>query len=87
MTHTQAEIVAATRAFILAEFLPGEEESELTEDTPLLSSGILDSISTVQLVGFLEDTYGVEFQAHEISEDHLDTVASAARLVVKKQGG
>ena len=87
MSNTQAEIVAATRAFILREFLQGEEESELTEETPLLSSGILDSISTVQLVGFLEDTYGVEFQAHEISEDHLDTLASVARLVVEKQGG
>jgi acyl carrier protein len=86
MTNTQAEIVAATKAFILREFLPGEKESELTEATPLLSSGILDSISTVQLVGFLEDTYGVEFQAHEISEDHLDTLTSAAKLVIEKQG-
>jgi len=87
MTHTEAEIIAATRAFILSEFLPGEDESELTAETPLLSSGILDSISTVQLVGFLEDTYGVEFQAHEISEDHLDTLASVARLVTQKQAG
>lgn len=85
MTHTQAEIIDATKAFVLRQFLPGEEGAELTEDTPLLSSGILDSISTVQLVGFLEDTYGVEFLAHEISEDHLDTLASAAKLVIEKQ--
>lgn len=87
MSYTETEIINATRTFILSEFLPGEDESELTEGTPLLSSGILDSISTVQLVGFLEDTYGVEFQAHEISEDHLDTLTSLAKLVVAKQAG
>lgn len=87
MTETHAEIVAATKAFILAEFLPGEDPDELTEETPLLSGGILDSISTVRLVGFLEDTYEIEFQAHEISEDHLDSLKSVAALVLEKRAG
>lgn len=79
-----AEIRAATKAFLMQEFLPGENPDDLTDQTPLLSGGILDSISTVKLVGFLEDTYGIEFAAHEISEDHLDTLDAVSRLVTEK---
>ena len=32
--------------FIMAEFLPGESPDELTDTTPLISGGILDSIAT-----------------------------------------
>jgi len=87
MTQTHAEIMKTMRAFILREFLPGEDEAELTPDTPLITSKILDSISTIQLVTFLEETYGIEFQAHEITEDHLDNLTSAASLIVQKLGG
>ncbi|GJM20508.1 MAG: hypothetical protein DHS20C15_04230 [Planctomycetota bacterium] len=86
MPDRSAEIHAATKAFILQEFLPGEDPSELTNGTPLLSGGVLDSISTVKLVGFLEDTYGIEFAAHEISEDHLDTLDRLTALVTAKLG-
>lgn len=79
-----AQIREDTKAFILQEFLPGEDPADLTTTTPLLSGGILDSISTVKLVGFLEDTYGIEFAAHEISEDHLDTLDAVAALVTEK---
>ena len=87
MADRSDEIKAATKAFILKEFLPGEDPDQLQETTPLLSGGILDSISTVKLVGFLEDTYAIEFQAHEISEDHLDSIERVTRLVPQKLGG
>jgi len=86
MAVDAAQVTDETRSFILREFLPGEDPAALTETTALLSSGILDSISTVKLVGFLEDTYGVEFAAHEISEDHLDSLQRVAALVVGKLG-
>jgi acyl carrier protein len=86
MAADPAQINAATKEFILKEFLPGEDPAALTDTTPLLSGGILDSISTVKLVGFLEDTYGVEFAAHEISEDHLDSIEKVTALVTGKLG-
>lgn len=78
------QIVDATKAYILREILSGEDAASLEPDTPLTSSGVLDSISTVKLIGFLEDEYGVEFEAHEISEDHLDSLSSIAELVQSK---
>ena len=45
--------------FILREFLPGEAPENLTASTPLISSGILDSIARLRLVAFLEETYEI----------------------------
>lgn len=84
MSDRTSEIQAATKEFVLREFLPGESPDALTTSTPLISGGVLDSISTVKLVGFLEDTYDVEFAAHEVSEDHLDTLEKLSALVQSK---
>ena len=74
------------RAFILAEFLPGENPAHLTDDTPLISAGILDSIATLRLVAYLEKTFSIAMEAHETGADHLDTVARIAELVRLKGG-
>ncbi len=81
------EIRSAVREYILTEFLPGEDPGALTDDTTLISGGILDSIASVKLVSFLEERYGVRFEAHEVSVDHLDTVDLVVKTVVSKLGG
>ena len=78
-------IVDAVRTFILDEFLPGEDPSQLTETTPLISGGILDSLATIKLVTFLEERFTITIQAHEADADHMDTLADIAKLVASKQ--
>jgi len=78
-------IMAATKQFILSEFLEGEDPDELTEEVELISSGILDSLATLKLVTFLENTYDVKIEAHEADEDNLNTLSDIARLVASKR--
>ena len=85
MAVETSEIKASVKAYILDEFLPGESPEALTEDLALISGGILDSIATVKLVGFLEDKYSVSFAAHEMSADYLDTIEDIAAIVDEKQ--
>ena len=54
------EIERLIHDFILREFLPGEDPNELQDQTRLITGGILDSISTLKLVTFLEDHFGSE---------------------------
>jgi acyl carrier protein len=75
------------RDFLLAEFLPGEDPALLTNDTPLVTSGILDSIATMKLTAFLEEQFHIELGAHEMSVDYLNTVADIVKLVESKQAG
>jgi acyl carrier protein len=73
------------RRFILDSFLPGEDAANLTDSTELKESGILDSMSTLKLVTFLEEQYKVEFEADDLDAGNLATVASIAELVASKQ--
>jgi acyl carrier protein len=70
--------------FIMSEFLPGEDPNELTDGMPLISGGILDSIATLKLVMFMEERFGVTFEAHEVNRELLDTLADIAKLVASK---
>ena len=73
------------KAFILKEFLPGQDPAELTEATPLITSRILDSLATIKLVMFIEETFKVTVEAHETDVDHMNTLADIARLVQSKR--
>jgi acyl carrier protein len=72
------------RSYILDEFLPGENPAALTDSTPLITGGILDSLATIKLVVFLEERFKVQIQAHETMVDYLDTIADIAQLVSSK---
>ena len=76
------------RTYILRSVLPGESASNLTDDTPLRTSGILDSMATLNLVTFLEQTFGITIDAHETGIDNFDRIDDIAALVrASKQHG
>lgn len=80
-------IGVTVKEFILQEFLPGEDPNELTESTPLITGGILDSIGTLKFVAFLEETFGISVEAHEADVEFLNTIADVEKLVRRKLGG
>jgi acyl carrier protein len=75
------------RDYILREYLPGESPDNLADDTPLRTSGILDSMATLNLVTFLEQNFGITIDAHETGIDQFDRIADIAALVEQKQQG
>ena len=79
------DINAVIKDVILKEFLPGEDPSELTDTTPLITGGVLDSIATLKVVLFIEERYGITLQAHEVDPEHLDTISQIAQLIRSKK--
>ena len=79
------DIKTTLKEFILREFLPGEDANELTDTTPLITGGILDSIATLKLVLFLEERFGVKLEAHETDPDYLDNIAKISDLILSKK--
>jgi acyl carrier protein len=73
------------RDYILREFLPGESAANLSDDTPLRTSGILDSMATLNLVAFVEQTFGIAIEAHETGVDQFDRIEDIAALVAQKK--
>jgi acyl carrier protein len=82
MTNAKEEL----RQYILSEFLPGEKASNLQDDTPLRSSGILDSLATVRLVSFVEEHYGIEVEPHEAGVENFETINLITEFIESKGG-
>jgi acyl carrier protein len=78
------DIKARLKAFILSE--KNLSEHELKNDTPLISSGIIDSISTLSLVDFIEHSFGIEFEPYEVDQENLNSIDRIAEFILKKQG-
>ncbi len=72
------------KQYILNEFLPGENPDELTDSTPLITGGILDSLAILKLVAFLEEQYNIEIQPNETGVDYLNTVPDIVSMVHNK---
>lgn len=79
------DIKASVKGFILNEFLPGENPDNLTDTTELISGGILDSLATLKLVAFLEETYGIAIGPDELTPDNLNSLPLIVGLVQEKQ--
>lgn len=75
------------RQYILSQFLPGESPANLKDDTPLRTSGVLDSMATLQVVTFVEETFGIEVEAHEAGVENFDSLNSIAAFVEQKKAG
>ena len=73
------------RQFILTSYLQGESPSNLRDETPLRTSGVLDSLATLGLVNFVEQQFGIELEAHETGIESFDTIESIAGLVQRKR--
>ncbi len=82
----EPRIEATVKEYILNEFLQGEDPVALTDTTPLITTGVLDSIATLKLVTFLEERFRITIEAHEAAVENLNTVADMTRLVRSKQG-
>ena len=61
-----------------------DESMEVKEDTPLISSGLVDSFSMVSLKLFLEEEYQIRMTDAEASTEAFDTVRSIMALVNRK---
>ena len=74
------------KTFLLREFLDTEDSEKLTDQTPLLTSGVLDSVATWAVVAFMEEQFSIVVRAHEADVENLDTISDMARFVRGKLG-
>jgi len=73
------------RDYVVKEYLEEGDDREVTETTPIISGGIVDSFSMVSLKRFLERKYEIQIPDADASPAAFDTVASIAALVVRFQ--
>ena len=79
------DIKTTVKTFIVNEYLPGEDPAALTDTTPLMTTGILDSIAVLKAVTFLENEFGITIEPHEAVVENLNTLSDIARFVISKK--
>jgi acyl carrier protein len=69
--------------YVVKEYLEEGDERPVTDTTPLITGGIVDSFSMVSLKRFLERKYSIAIPDAEATPQAFDTVASIADLVTR----
>ena len=82
MTDT---ILPSLATFVATEILK-QPERPIAPDEPLISGGLIDSFSLVDLALFVEEDFGVRIEDFELNADTFDTLAQLVALIQKRQG-
>jgi acyl carrier protein len=73
------------KAFITTNFYV-PDPAALTDDASLLDRGIIDSTGVLEIIGFLEQEFGVTVDDAEILPENLDSVGRIVDFIAKKKG-
>lgn len=77
------ERVQQIRSFMVETFLFGDD-SALQEDTSFIQSGIIDSTGILELINFMEQTFGIKIEDNELVPENLDSLNNIARFLDQK---
>ena len=72
------------RDFIVTNFLFGDV-GNLQNDTSFLESGTVDSTGMLELIMFVENTYGFKIEPEEMVPENLDSINRVVSFVAKRQ--
>jgi acyl carrier protein len=70
------------REYIVESFLFGKQD--LDDDVSLIDSGIIDSTGAMEVVAFLEESFGISIRDEELVPANLDSVARLTNFVERK---
>jgi acyl carrier protein len=73
------------RHYILENFLFTDDESALNDSDSFLAGGIIDSTGILEIMYFIEETFGISVADDEMVPENLDSVNNLHAFVTRKQ--
>ena len=64
--------------------LAGLDESELTDDEALFSAGLIDSLSLIRLITYVEETFAFKVSPSEINLGNWDSVDAIKDYIARR---
>ena len=74
------------RKFLAENFIMGSQPATIENSDSFLEMHIMDSTGFLELVGFLEETYGIEIADEDMTPENLDSLDGVAEFVARKLG-
>jgi len=78
------EDLAAQLGSLISEKILKQPGRAIDADQPLISSGLIDSFSLVDLALLVEDDFGVRIEDTELNAETFDSLSELATLITKK---
>ncbi|KXK11642.1 MAG: Acyl carrier protein [Chloroflexi bacterium OLB14] len=78
------EITTSIGKFV-AEKILKQPNKEIKPDEALISSGLIDSFSLMDLAMFVEDNFGVRIEDTELNADTFDSLNQLAELIISRK--
>lgn len=75
--------ISTISAFVVDEFLPGTEPSDLPADYDLVATGVVDSLGLLKVIAWLEDRFELAIDDLELDPDSFRTVAAIDAFVAR----
>lgn len=69
----------------LAHNILKQPDRTIAPDEPLISSGLIDSFSLMDVALFVEDNYGVRIEDTELNADTFDNLDQLAQLIESRR--
>jgi acyl carrier protein len=73
--------------FIVDDIMIGERGTKLESEQSLIQSGILDSLSLLRLIRFLEEEFQIVVEDGELIPDNFETIERVAEFVEARRSG
>ncbi len=81
----EAEVRHRIHQYILENFLFTDDEDALDDEASFLEEGIVDSTGILELVMFVEESFGITVQDEELLPENFDSVNQLTAYVMRKQ--
>ena len=78
------EVRGEIRDYVISSFYVPSPET-LADSASLLRSGIIDETGMLEMVAFLESTFGIGIEEEDIVPENLDSIARVAAFVCHKK--
>jgi acyl carrier protein len=72
------------RSYIIENFMYASDDGRLTSELSLFDNGIIDSTGVLELVGFIEEKWGIHVEDTELVPDHFDSISKLSAFLRKK---
>ena len=73
------------RDFLSANYFLGEDPSQLASSSSLIEAGLIDSTGVLELVGYLEEQFGIRITNDELLPENLDSIENIVGFVERKR--
>jgi acyl carrier protein len=78
------ETISQPISQFITEKILKQPERVIQAEEPLISSGLIDSFSLVDLALFIEDTYGVNIDDTELNASTFDTLQELTQMIQQR---